>query len=63
MTPSLTTIHQPCEDLAKTAFDTLMRRIVEPNAPRRRILLSAPLVVRESTGAVDCRETKKGRER
>ena len=51
MTPALTTIHQPCEDLSKAAFDMLMRRIADPNAPRQRILLAATLVVRESTMA------------
>ena len=49
MTPALTTIHQPCEDISKAAFDMLMRRIADPNAPHQRILLAAPLVVREST--------------
>lgn len=49
MTPALTTIHQPCELLAKTAFDLLMRRIAVPELPRQRVLLTAPLVVREST--------------
>jgi LacI family transcriptional regulator len=51
MTPALTTIHQPCEDISRAAFDMLMRRIADPNAPRYRILLAAPLVVRESTMA------------
>lgn len=49
MTPSLTTIHQPCEHLSKMAFNTLMRRIAEPSAPISRTLLTAPLVIREST--------------
>ena len=49
MTPALTTIHQPCEQLSKTAFDLLMRRIAVPELPPQRILLTAPLVVREST--------------
>ena len=60
MTPSLTTIHQPCEELSKAAFDMLMRRIAAPNAVPHRLLLAAPLVVRESTGGCDCHETKKG---
>lgn len=49
MTPALTTIHQPCEDISEAALDALMRRIAEPNAPHQRILLAAPLVIREST--------------
>ena len=50
MSPTLTTIHQPCEELSRAAFDMLMRRIAAPTAPLQRILLTAPLVVRESTG-------------
>ena len=63
MTPSLTTIHQPCEALARTAFDALMRRIAEPNAPQQRILLAAPLVVRESTVGSSSHEIKIGRKK
>ena len=50
MTPRLTTIHQPCEQLAEASYETLMHRIAEPHAPPQRVLLTAPLVVRESTG-------------
>ena len=53
MTPRLTTIHQPCEQLAQAAYEALMRRIAEPNAPPQRVLLTAPLVVRESTDRTD----------
>lgn len=49
MTPQLTTLHQPCGDIADTAFRTLMERIADPTLPPREILLSAPLVVRQST--------------
>ena len=49
MTPPLTTIHQPCADLAAVAFRKLMERIANPDLPPREILLDAPLVVREST--------------
>ena len=49
MTPSLTTVHQPCEDLARTAYQTLVDRLRDPSLPVRRILLPAPLVVRDST--------------
>lgn len=49
MKPPLTTIHQPCADLAAVAFRTLMERIANPDLPPREILLDAPLVVREST--------------
>ena len=48
--PGLTTIHQPCFDLATTAFRVLLERIGNPELPPRQILLDAPLVVRKSTG-------------
>ncbi len=49
MTPQLTTMHQPCEDIATTAFRALLERIANPSLPPRDIFLSAPLVTREST--------------
>lgn len=49
MSPPLTTVHQPCTDLAKVAYKTLRERIGDADLPPRRILLPAPLVVREST--------------
>ena len=49
-TPPLTTIRQPCFDLATTAFQVLLERIGNPGLPPRQILLDAPLVVRKSTG-------------
>jgi len=51
LSPPLTTIHQPCVDIARVAFETLERRRKNPDAPPMRIFLPAPLVVRESTGA------------
>ena len=50
MTPGLTTIHQPCFEIATTAFRTLLERMKNPELPPRQILLEAPLVVRKSTG-------------
>ena len=47
--PQLTTIHQPCEDIALVAYRALRERILNPVLPPRQILLPAPLVVREST--------------
>ena len=49
MTPQLTTIHQPCDDIATMAVRTLLERISEPSLPPREIFLPAPLVVRRST--------------
>ena len=56
MKPALTSIRQPCFDLATTAFRTLLERMENPDLPPRQILLDTSLVVRESTSVlVDCR--------
>ncbi len=47
----LTTIHQPCRDIAVVAFQTMMRRLSEPTLPFQFISLTPSLVVRESCGA------------
>jgi DNA-binding LacI/PurR family transcriptional regulator len=47
----LTTIEQPCRNIAITAFQTMLNRIAEPTLPARNILLAPRLVVRESCGA------------
>ncbi|MBR1921241.1 MAG: substrate-binding domain-containing protein [Kiritimatiellae bacterium] len=47
--PQLTTVHQPCEDIALVAYRALRERLVDPALPPRSIHVSAPLVVREST--------------
>ena len=51
VTPPLTTIHQPCEAIAATAFHFLLSRIDDPSLPARECLLPAPLVVRSSTAS------------
>ena len=51
LSPPLTTIHQPCEQIGAVAVQTLLQRIREPGTPPREILLDAPLVVRRSCGA------------
>jgi len=48
-TPTLTTIHQPCFEIARAAFETLEARLANPDATPRHIFLPAPLVAREST--------------
>jgi DNA-binding LacI/PurR family transcriptional regulator len=48
---SLTTIHQPCRDIAITAYRAMLERISEPTLPARSLLLTPHLVVRESCGA------------
>lgn len=49
MTPQLTTMRQPCAEIAATAFRTLLERIASPELPPRDIFLSATLVARAST--------------
>lgn len=51
VSPPLTTIHQPCRDLAVIAFRTMLERLAEPTLPARSIYLTPHLVVRESCGA------------
>ncbi|APW59089.1 GntR family transcriptional regulator [Paludisphaera borealis] len=47
----LTTMHQPCRDIAAVAFRAMLARLADPSLPPRRIALSPRLVVRESCGA------------
>lgn len=47
----LTTIQQPCRDIAIVAFQSMLSRIADPTLPARNILLPPRLVVRESCGA------------
>jgi DNA-binding LacI/PurR family transcriptional regulator len=47
----LTTIHQPCRDIAAIAFRTMLERLADPALPACSIYLSPHLVVRESCGA------------
>ena len=52
MSPQLTTIRQPHDQIAAMAFRALLERIVEPDLPPREIYLPATLVERESTKKV-----------
>lgn len=47
----LTTMHQPCQAIAQTAFRAMLERAAEPTLPSRHLSMSARLVVRESCGA------------
>jgi LacI family transcriptional regulator len=51
VSPPLTTVHQPCRDIAVIAFRTMLERLIEPSLPARSIYLTPHLVVRESCGA------------
>lgn len=47
----LTTMHQPCRDIAVAAMHVMDERISEPTLPPRAVLLTPRLIVRESCGA------------
>jgi len=51
VSPPLTTVHQPCRDIAVIAFRTMLSHIAEPALPARSVALTPRLVVRESCGA------------
>jgi len=48
---ALTTIHQPCRQIAEIAFRAMQERIQTPTIPPRTITTTPRLVVRESCGA------------
>ena len=47
----LTTIHQPCREIAMTALQAMIERIKDPTLPPRQMALTPRLVVRASCGA------------
>lgn len=47
----LTTIQQPCQEIAIAAFQAMRERIADPALPPRAITLTPRLIVRESCGA------------
>jgi DNA-binding LacI/PurR family transcriptional regulator len=51
LSPALTTIRQPCSEIARTAVRTLLERISNPALPPRHIQHCGQLVVRQSCGA------------
>jgi len=57
----LTTVHQPCREIAVVAFQTMLRRLVEPTLPAQTISLTPRLVVRESCGAYLSPKSSRGR--
>ncbi|MDR1279353.1 MAG: GntR family transcriptional regulator [Opitutaceae bacterium] len=50
MAVPLTTVHQPCDEIAAVAFDAMLRRLADPLAPVCNFLVAPRLVVRESCG-------------
>ena len=51
VTPALTTVHQPCRDIAIAAFRAMTERLADPTLPARQITLAPRLIVRDSCGA------------
>ncbi|HTI71406.1 MAG TPA: GntR family transcriptional regulator [Candidatus Limnocylindria bacterium] len=51
LTIPLTTMEQPCRDIAITAFNALCERLKNPTLPPRTLMLAPRLVVRETCGA------------
>lgn len=51
LTIPLTTMQQPCRDIALTAFNCLRERIANPSLPPRNIMLAPRMIVRETCGA------------
>jgi DNA-binding LacI/PurR family transcriptional regulator len=50
LSPALTTMRQPCSEIARTAVRTLIERISNPGLPPRHIQHCGELVVRQSSG-------------
>ena len=51
VSPPLTTIQQPCGEIALTAFRAMMDRQSDPRLPPRHLSLAPRLVIRDSCGA------------
>jgi DNA-binding LacI/PurR family transcriptional regulator len=51
VSPALTTIQQPCREIALTAYRAMMERLSDPTLPPRHITLSPRLIIRDSCGA------------
>ncbi|HEY3863026.1 MAG TPA: substrate-binding domain-containing protein, partial [Verrucomicrobiae bacterium] len=51
LTIPLTTVEQPCHEIAVTAFNALRERIKNPALPPRTLVLTPRLIVRETCGA------------
>ncbi|NMA84790.1 MAG: LacI family transcriptional regulator [Epulopiscium sp.] len=49
VTPSLTTYHQPVEQMAEVVISILMNQLANPNTKARKVMLEGTLIVRNST--------------
>ena len=57
--PPITTMVQPCYEIGTVAVGIMCHRIAKPTLPPLEAMLSAELVVRESS--TPCRRTRKGK--
>ncbi len=53
LNPPLTTMRQPCRELAQAAMHALQSRLTNPTLPPRQILLTAELIIRQSSTATE----------
>jgi DNA-binding LacI/PurR family transcriptional regulator len=51
VSPALTTIQQPCREIALTAYRAMLERLTDPTLPPRQITLTPRLIIRDSCGA------------
>lgn len=51
VSPALTTVQQPCREIAIAAFQAMRERLADPTLPARQITLAPRLIVRDSCGA------------
>ena len=58
VSPPLTTVQQPCRDIALTAFRAMMDRLSDPTLPACQLTLTPRLVIRDSCGAYLPRPTE-----
>lgn len=49
VSPALTTMRQPCDEIAVTAFRAMLERQAEPDLPPRHMMVMPRLVVRDSS--------------
>ncbi|RYD39992.1 MAG: LacI family transcriptional regulator, partial [Verrucomicrobiaceae bacterium] len=61
LTIPLTTMQQPCRDIALTAFNCMLERIANPSLPPRNIMLSPQMIVRETCGAYQASSRSSGK--
>ncbi len=51
VTPSITTVRQPLTELGTEAFELLTRRMSQPEASKRKVVIDVQLIARDSTQA------------